>query len=342
MNKAGKIVAVNPSFAIPGGEVVIECEGLKLGDSTEFRCLFNEQEAWLVGASSGRILAIVPEELDSSDVQVYLENDGSKSEPFKITIGKKLADDFHIVANPAIDPKDDSIILTRSGSRGQQLPVTLFRLGKDGFVDEMAADVLNPTGIAFDESGHLFVTNRADGEVYRINHETEVMPYASDLGIATGLAFDKDGDMYVGDRGGTIYRVSSVGNTEIFAALEPSVAAYHLAFGPDGRLYVTAPGLASYDAVYAVDKDGYDEVFFRGLGRPQGLAFDRDGNLYVAGSLHGRRGITRISPDGETAELFVAGMNIVGLCFTRQGEMIVATNEAIYNVPVGIYGTLLD
>jgi len=34
-------------------------------------------------------------------------------------------------------------------------------------------------------------------------------------------------------------------------------------------------------------------------------------------------------------------MNVVGLCFTRKGELIVATNDSIYSIPVGIYGTLL-
>ena len=241
---------------------------------------------------------------------------------FAITVGKKLADDLHIVANPAVDPKDDSIILTRSGSRGQELPVTLFRLEKNGFLDEMLANIMNPTGIAFDKQGQLFVTNRADGEVSRISNGSDVTSFATDLGIATGIAFDDDGVMYVGDRSGTIYRVEELGKAEIFASLEPSVAAYHIAFGNDGRLYATAPGLASFDAVYAIDKSGYDEVFYRGLGRPQGLAFDRDGNLYVAGCLHGRRGLVKISPDGENAEMFVAGMSIVGICFTRQGEMI--------------------
>jgi hypothetical protein len=50
----------------------------------------------------------------------------------------------------------------------------------------------------------------------------------------------------------------------------------------------------------------------------------------------------KISKDGEKAEIFVAGMNVVGLCFTRRGEMIVAMGEAVYNLPIGIYGTLLD
>jgi hypothetical protein len=35
-------------------------------------------------------------------------------------------------------------------------------------------------------------------------------------------------------------------------------------------------------------------------------------------------------------------MNVVGLCFTRKGEMIIATNEEVFSLPLGIYGTLLD
>ena len=301
MNKAGKILTFNPPRAIPGGEVLIECEGFTPGGINEAGCFFDGRRARLVGASATRILAIVPDNLDAAEVEVCLESGGAKSPTKSITIGKKLADDLHLVANPAVDPKDDSIILTRSGSRGQQLPVTLFRLEKDGFLNEMPAEILNPTGAAFDRSGQLFVTARADGEVSRISQDEEVMPYASDLGIATGIAFDKDDAMFVGDRSGTIYRVSNFGDAEPFASLEPSVSAYHLAFGTDEKLYVTAPGLSSFDAVYQIDKNGREKIFYRGLGRPQGLAFDVEGNLYVAACAQGRHGIVKISPDGREA-----------------------------------------
>jgi sugar lactone lactonase YvrE len=123
--------------------------------------------------------------------------------------------------------------------------------------------------------------------------------------------------------------------------MDPSVAAYHIAFGPDGRLFVTSPALASYDAVHVVDKEGFDEKFFRGLGRPQGLAFDKEGHLYVAACYQGHHGIVRIAPDGKSAEQFVAGNSIVGICFTRDGDMIVATNYSVYSIPCGIEGTLL-
>lgn len=341
MNRAGRIISVNPPYAIPGGEIVINCENFEINSIEGHGCFFDGKAARLIGASSNRVLAIVPDDFDTTDVEIYLESGGERSESFGIVVGKKLAGDMHIVANPAVDPKDDSLILTRSGSRGQQLPVTLFRLEKDGYLSEMTAEVMNPTGIAFDRKGELFVTARADGEVARIDRDSEALPFASDMGIATGIAFDKNGTMYVGDRSGTIYRVTDFGSAESFAVLEPSVSAYHLAFGTDGNLYVSAPGLSSFDSIYRIDKEGFDEIYYRGLGRPQGIAFDRNGNLYVAACLRGRHGIVKIS-DNERAEIFIAGMNLVGLCFTRRGEMIVATNEAVYSLPVGIYGTLLS
>jgi len=166
--------------------------------------------------------------------------------------------------------------------------------------------------------------------------------FASDLGIATGLAFNRDGEMFVGDRTGAIYRANEIGETKPWAQMEPSVSAYHLAFGPDDTLYATGPTVSSFDAITRFDEDGESTVFFRGLGRPQGLAFDRDGNLYVAASLRGRRGIVRISPDAAQTEIVVAGMNLVGLAFSAKGEMVVTTNEAVYSLPLGIYGTLLQ
>ena len=63
-----------------------------------------------------------------------------------------------------------------------------------------------------------------------------------------------------------------------------------------GNLFVTGPTTSSFDTVYKIDRHGAVSTFFRGLGRPQGLAFDKDSNLYVAASLAGKRGIVRDRP----------------------------------------------
>jgi len=342
MSQAGAITKIDPEYAIPGGEIAVECEGFVVSGIGLFGCYIGGQECRTVASSSRRVLAIVPDGIETAHTHVYLKSGGDRGELAELIVGERLIDDMHIVANPAIDPNDGSIVTTRSGSRGYQLEHTLYRLESDGYVDELPAQILNPTGLAFDPTGDLYVTNRAEGEVSRVVRGEEVIPYAQNLGIATGIAFDHEGVMYVGDRAGTIYRIPRPSRIETYAVLEPSVAAYHLAFGPDGRLYVTAPGLASADAVYVLDDGGHAEPYFRGLGRPQGIAFDTEGNLYVAAAYRGRRGIVRIAPGGESAELFVAGMNVVGLCFNRSGDMIVATNESLFSIPAGIYGTLLD
>jgi sugar lactone lactonase YvrE len=186
----------------------------------------------------------------------------------------------------------------------------------------------------------MFVTSRLDGTVYRVTPFKEAVPFAKNLGIATGIAFDSAGSMYVGDRSGTIYKINSIGEEQSWVQLEPSVAAYHLAFGPDNALYVTGPTVASFDSVYRVNQDREVSLVYRGFGRPQGLAFDEDGNLYLATSFRGRRGIVRVSPDGNDVEMFAAGTNLVGLAFSAIGDVVLASNDSVYSLPVGIKGLL--
>jgi sugar lactone lactonase YvrE len=341
MSGAGRIVRVDPAAGIPGGEVVVECSDYDTSNLRGCYPLFGASISQVVGLSSRRLLATVPDAGLSGTTEVLLSNEGKLSAPARFIVGAKLAEDLHPVANPAFDPDDGSLFVTRSGSRGQQIPVSIFRVDANGDLDAFSGDITNPTGIAFDPSGQMYVSSRLDGTVYRISHFKEPVAFAENLGVATGIAFDAEGNLYVGDRSGTIYRVNAIGEERVFAQLEPSVSAYHLAFGPDHHLYVTGPTVSSYDSIMRIDENGEASVFYRGLGRPQGLAFDLEGNLYVAASQRGRRGILRISPDGEKAEMAVAGMNVIGLAFSATGDVVVATTEAVYSLPLGIYGTLL-
>jgi hypothetical protein len=84
-----------------------------------------------------------------------------------------------------------------------------------------------------------------------------------------------------------------------------------------------------------VDPHGTVSVFYRGLGRPQGLAFDIQGNLYVAASLAGKRGIVKITPE-KKASLVVSGHSLVGLAFTRKEGAVLATINSIFHLAWGI------
>jgi sugar lactone lactonase YvrE len=252
-----------------------------------------------------------------------------------------IAENLHPVANPALDA-EGNIYATFSGARGQKVPVSVFKIDTNYVVKPFLSDMMNPTALAFDRAGQLYVSSRHDGTVYKVAPNGTMSSYAEGMGIATGIAFDREENLYVGDRTGTIFKISRDRQIYVYATLEPSVSAYHLAFSPAGVLHVTGPTTSSYDAVYSVDSHGTVSVFYRGLGRPQGLAFDVDSNLYVAASLSGKRGIVRIAPDRK-ASLVVSGQNLVGLAFAPGRSAILATNNAVHHLSWGIQGkALLD
>lgn len=340
MNSAGKIVGIDPPYAIAGGEIVIDCTGFDTSEPSRCGVRVGDVAAQIVALGPRRVLALVPETKGGS-VPVTLSSGDNQSEPAHITVARKLAGDLHPVSNPAFHPDDGALFVTRSGSRGEELPVTLFRIDISGDVSEYSGDIPNPTGIAFSPDGQMFVTSRLEGVVYKITPFNEAVAFARNLGVATGIAFDSDGVMHVGDRTGTIFKVNGIGEERAWTQLEPSVSAFHLAFGPDDSLYVAGPTVTSFDSICRINPDGDIDMFFKGLGRPQGLAFDRDGNLYVAAALRGRRGIVRISPDGSDAKLVVAGNNLIGLAFSAAGEMAVVSIDSVYSLPMQIKGTLL-
>jgi sugar lactone lactonase YvrE len=102
-------------------------------------------------------------------------------------------------------------------------------------------------------------------------------------------------------------------------------------------MFVTGPRTSSFDCVYKVDPHGTVSVFYRGLGRPQGLALDVEGNVYVAASLAGKRGIVKITPQGK-ATLAVSGQGLVGLAFAPGKSAILATNSAVHHISWNIPG----
>jgi sugar lactone lactonase YvrE len=234
-----------------------------------------------------------------------------------------------------------NIYTTFSGSRGQKTPVSVYRIDLNYSMKPFLTDVMNATGLAFDQDGMLYISSRHDGIVYQATPTGNLSVFVEGMGIATGMAFDAEGNLYVGDRSGTIFKISQQRQIYVFATLEPSIAAYHLAFGPDNHLYVTGPTTSSFDAVYHVAPDGEVDVYYRGLGRPQGLAFDAEGRLYVAASMAGRRGVVRIGGDRK-AELFLSGPNIVGLAFAPSRSMVVASSNSVFRVDVNIQGRPLS
>lgn len=321
-----QIERVTPGAAIAGGEVTIHLRGFADHSNRLPQVKFGESEASVLVAAEDFLVAEVPEGATGGSVRVSTA--AGETPPAAMEIGYPLADNLHPVANPAVDAKGN-LYVTFSGQRGQKVPIAVYQIDTQQGIKPFVADLMNATGLAFDSKGMLYVSSRYEGVVYQIRDAHKVS-YAEGMGVATGIAFDAEENLYVGDRSGTIFKIGRDQQVFVFATLEPSMAAYHLAFGPDRQLYVTGPTTSSFDAIYRVSESGQVSVFFRGLGRPQGLAFDADGNLYVAASWQGQRGIMRFTPGGEP-ELVVSGRGLVGLAFGR-GGLILATTNAVYHL----------
>ncbi|HEY6945907.1 MAG TPA: IPT/TIG domain-containing protein [Candidatus Acidoferrum sp.] len=328
------IERVAPVAAIPGGEMTIHGRGFVSRAQARPVVHFGDAEASLALASENRLIARVPEGANGGTVRVA--SDGRESSPHPVHIGVPIADNLHPVTNPAVD-HEGNIYVTFSGPRGQRVPVSLYKITANYDVKPFLTSLVNPTGLALDREGNLFVSCRNDGTIHRVSPEGRSETWIEGMGVATGIAFDRAGNLYVGDRSGTIFKISPEREIFVFATLEPSVAAYHLAFHPGGDLYVSGPTASSFDRVYRITQGGDVSVFFRGLGRPQGLAFDREGNLFVAASYQGRRGIVRISTQAH-ADIALSGSGLVGMTLQSSGRAILATSES--NPPSGVLFTL--
>jgi hypothetical protein len=328
------ITAVYPASALPGGEVRITGSDLRPAELRRPHVRFGDVEGSVVISSDQFVVARVP--YGASSGSVIVSTNGHSSNPHPVKVAVPIADNLHPVANPALDA-EGNIYASFSGSRGQKVPVAIFKIDTNYNVKPFVADMMNATSIAFGRDGHMYVSSRHDGTVYRVAPNGSASTYAEGMGIATGIAFDRNGNLYVGDRSGTIFKIAPDRQIFVFATLEPSVSAYHLAFGSQGDLYVTGPTTSSFDCVYRISPQGEVATFFRGLGRPQGLAFDVDGNLYVAASLSGKRGIVKITPNGQAA-LEVAGDGIVGLAFAPGRSAVLATSNAVHHLSWNIQG----
>jgi sugar lactone lactonase YvrE len=323
-----RVTAVRPSRAIEGGRIVIEGADFSVDGPRLPEVHIGGAVARVVHASSSSLAVIVPSGLDGGAAGIRIEGVAWET-PF-VSVAAPFATGLHQVDNPVFD-RDGNLYVTFSGTRGQQVPVSIFKVRPNGTRETFSSGIVNATSMAIDAQGRLYVSSRFEGTVYRVAADGSFEAFATDLGIACGLTFAKNGDLFVGDRSGTIFKVDQSGKAEAFATLPSSVAAFHLAIAPDGVIWATAPTLSTYDCIYKVAPDGSVSTVDVRFGRPQGIAFSSSGDPYVVEALAGASGVYRISRDG-TPDLVVAGPSLIGLAFDASGSMVVCSGETAFRL----------
>lgn len=323
---------IRPRGAVPGGRVTLIGSRLPLPDDGPPGVTIGGQRARVVAASSRAISVLVPD-VPGGPQPVRISE--APEESLMLDVATVVTTGVHQVDSPVCDASG-AVYATHSGGRDAKAPVPLYRIRPDGTRESIAVEIGNPTSMAIGNDGTLFISNRFEGHVYRLTADDRAELFATELGVATGLACAPDGALYVGDRTGTIFRISAgqARHVEPYATIPASVAAFHLALAADGSLYVTAPTLASHDSVYRVTPDREVQVVCSGFGRPQGLAIDASGVLFVADALAGGAGLYRVDirEAAPVPELVIAAPHLVGVAIDPRGGMLLASHDTIWRI----------
>jgi len=321
------IAGIKPPVGISGGDVTMYCSGLNPFDLEEDSLHFCGSEPLIEAASTNKIVAHIPDKI--SNEEVYIVQDGVKSNVFKFHISPLIASILHNVDNPAIS-KEGKIYATFSGSKGQITPASIFAIDHTTHKVPFISGIINATSLLIGHDGFLYISSRYDGKIYKSELSGEYKLFSQGLGEAFGMAMDSLGNLFVGDRTGTVFKIDKTGRADVFASLPSSNIAYHLAIDSKDELFITVPMQIGENIIYNITPDGSVSEFYSDMMEFHGIAVDKNDNIFVAVTNRDKGAIHMIDRKTKENWKVVSGEEIVGLAFDDTGNLYFSTFSRIY------------
>jgi streptogramin lyase len=198
-------------------------------------------------------------------------------------------------------------------------------------------DLNNPTALAFDHSGNLFVADHAAQTIFKLNPDGTRSVFVTGVRLSdgNGLAFDAVDNLFVlspsGEYhvGGTILKFSPDGTRSTFAT--GVGLPYSLAIDPSDNLFVSDWDTGS---IYKLTPKGEKSTFATTEIAAKILACDQAGNLFAGVPL--KHSIFRYEPGGARSD-FATGITTYALAVDKAGNVYVGdTGNTIFKfAPTG-------
>ena len=198
-------------------------------------------------------------------------------------------------------------------------------------------DLNNPTALAFDHSGNLFVADHAAQTIFKFAPDGTRSVFVTGIRLSdgNGLAFDTADNLFVlspsGEYhvGGAILKFSPDGTRSTFAT--GVGLPYSLAIDPSGNLFVSDWDTGS---IYKLTPKGEKSTFATTEIAAKNLACDQAGNLFAGVPL--KRSIFKYEPGGAKSD-FATNIIVNTLAVDKAGNVYVGdTGNTIFKfTPAG-------